>query len=193
MIKPTDTSNSTGETVVAGTLDLKGDGTYDYAYDASRHGNYEVVYGDYGQYQNSSVTPQYNDNAYAVPDENYQLDDVNSTHKAVDNDNNASTFLAKHADNVFVADYEHMSLKTAKYDTLSTIAPVTSQTTGHYLEWSGKPVARTDDVANETTNNADLIAYCNLTIYLEGWDHAIIDEVISASFNLGLQFEVDRL
>ena len=192
LIKATDTSATVGDTVMAGTLDLKGDGTYDYAYDATRHGYYEVVYGDYGQYQDTTIVPQYNTDAYVVPEEeqNYQLDDVNGTGKTV-----ASTFLAKHADNVFTAKFGTGGIdrKKALHDTISTIAPVTSSETGHYIDWSGKPVARTEDVADETANNADLIAYCNLTFYLEGWDHAIIDEVISASFNLGLQFEVDRL
>ena len=188
LIKATDSSDSAGETVVAGTLDLKGDGTYDYVYDTARQGYYEVVYGDYGQYADSTIVPQYNSSAYVVPEQNYGLDDVNGTNKTV-----ASTFLAKHADNVFTAKFDSMSLKKAKHDTLTTIAPVASSETGHYLEWSGKPVARTNDVADEVANNNDLIAYCNLTFYLEGWDHAIIDEVISASFNLGLQFEVDRL
>ena len=75
-----------------------------------------------------------------------------------------------------------MTLYTAQYDTIETIAP--AEVNGYYT--GGKPVAHTD----ASDGN---IAYCDLTIYLEGWDHAIINDVINAEFNLGLQFEVNRL
>ena len=162
----------TGETIVAGTLDLKGDGTYDFDFNTKK----EVVYGDFDE-----DTLAYETERYVIPENpetNYNLDDVNNTGKNV-----ASTFLAKHAENVFVAKLNDMTLYSAKYDTLETIAPL-ENSSGYY--YGGKPVAHTD----ATDDN---IAYCELTIFLEGWDHAIINDVINAQFNLGLQFEVNRL
>ena len=41
--------------------------------------------------------------------------------------------------------------------------------------------------ANESTNG---IAYCNVTIYLEGWSLTTIDDEVNNYFNLDLQFEL---
>ena len=193
LLNPTSDLTTVGETVVAGTLDLKGDGTYDYNFSNMQ----EIVYGDY------TGTLDYSDNPFAASNPN-PLDDVNNTfvydgdstqdpeaYAAAKtaycaNDNNATTFLAAHENGVYVADYNSITLKTAKYETLSTIAP-TVDSNGYYT--AGKPVGNTGDHDNKDDN----IAYTDLTIYLEGWDHAIINKVINASFNLGLQFEVNRL
>ena len=37
------------------------------------------------------------------------------------------------------------------------------------------------------------IAYCNTTIYLEGWDQGCIDEIIGTLFNLNLSFELEEI
>ena len=48
------------------------------------------------------------------------------------------------------------------------------------------------DYANKTvTDNTTKIASLYLTIYLEGWDHAVIDEAAACKFNLGLTFEIE--
>ena len=36
------------------------------------------------------------------------------------------------------------------------------------------------------------IAYCNTTIYLEGWDYGCIDEIVGTLFNLSLSFELEE-
>ena len=180
LLNPTSESNSVGSTVVAGTLDLKGDGTYDYNFTTME----EIMYGDY------TGTIDHIDDPFEAPEPN-PLDDVNHTFTGNPEDlddycanpANASTFLAAHEDGVKVADYSSVVLGTAKYETINTIAPIVDSH-GYYT--GGKPVAHTDE-------NDDNIAYTDLTIYLEGWDHAIINKVIHASFNLGLQFEVNRL
>ena len=33
----------------------------------------------------------------------------------------------------------------------------------------------------------------DMTVYLEGWDHAIIDEEMAHYFDLGLTFEINKL
>ena len=190
LLNPTSELNTVGETVVAGTLDLKGDGTYDYNFSTMQ----EIIYGSY------SGSVDYSNDPFVAPNPN-PLDDVNNTFvyngdplqdpeayavaKAAycANDNNATTFLAAHENGVYVADYSSITLNTAKFETINTIAPIVD---AHGYYTGGKPVAHTDELD-------DNIAYTDLTIYLEGWDHAIINKVIHASFNLGLQFEVNRL
>ena len=182
LVNPTDESAQTGSTVVAGTLDLKGDGTYDYDFGTMK----EIVYGDY----TGEVT--YSTDPFEAPTEN-PLDDVNHTNKT-----KASTFLAAHEPGVYKADLSSVTLNRAKYDTLATIHP--NEGDGGYYS-GGKPVTRTAEdkiIVNDSDPqnieyDIEYIGYTDLTIYLEGWDHAIINEVISASFNLGLQFEVNRL
>ena len=44
-----------------------------------------------------------------------------------------------------------------------------------------------------TASTEDHIARVDFTIYLEGWDHAVIDTEISHGFNLGLQFQINRV
>lgn len=166
LLNPTSGLNTTGNTVVAGTLDLKGDGMYDYDFSTMR----EIMYGEY------TGSLDYLD-PYVAPNPN-PLDDINGTGKNV-----ASTFLATHIDGARRPDYSSVELGKAEFETINTIAPIVDQN-GYYS--GGKPVAHTDS----TQNN---IAFTILTIYIEGWDHAIIDEVNGASFNLGLQFEVNRL
>ena len=110
----------------------------------------------------------------------------------------ASTFLAAHDNGTYTANLGTVTLNKAKYDTLATIAP---DVDAHGYYSGGKPVAHTEtsQIVIDDSNPENIvydtqyIAYTDLTIYLEGWDHAIINEVISASFNLGLQFEVNRL
>ena len=72
--------------------------------------------------------------------------------------------------------------KTAKYETLATIRP--NDDGGGYLS-GGTPLTRTDSV--------DGLARLDVTIYLEGWDHSVIDKEIGHSFNLGLRFQINRV
>ena len=61
--------------------------------------------------------------------------------------------------------------------------PTVNPTNGHFI--NGKPIAVTDDTTK--------IGYSTLTIYLEGWDHSVIDQSIGYQFNLGITFEIDRV
>ena len=74
----------------------------------------------------------------------------------------------------------------AHYYSLYDIAPAVSGQ-GDYS--AGHPVGRT--LANENKNLR--IARTDLTIWLEGWDHSIVDNNIGTKFNLGLTFEINRV
>ena len=150
---------------VAGVLDLDGDGYYDYDLATNR----EIIYGDYDHESASySATPY----AESVSDTPVDANGSGST--------TPSTFVAKHRDGVYTVNMNSLTPYYAYYDTLSTIRP--TQGEGGVFS-GGKPVAITN-------NNG--IGYTNLTVYLEGWDFAVIDRIINTSFNLGIQFEVDR-
>ena len=187
LVNPTSELTTTGSTIVAGVLDLKGDGTYDYDFSTNK----EIVYGEY------TGEVDYSDSPFVATEPN-PLVDANHTGKDISNPDNASTFLAAHSGGSYTADLTSVTLKEAKYDTLATIAP---DVNAHGYYSGGKPVAHTetssilidDSDPEHLVYDTQYIAYTDLTIYLEGWDHAIINEVISASFNLGLQFEVNRL
>ena len=73
--------------------------------------------------------------------------------------------------------------ETAEFETFNSIKP-TDDGNGNLT--GGKPVAR-------TTDDADAIARLDLTIFLEGWDHSVIDKEIGHQFFLGLRFQVNRV
>ena len=73
--------------------------------------------------------------------------------------------------------------KVAEYETVATVKPSINTTTGAFE--GGKPLAYTD--------STDRIGYVTLTIYIEGWDHAVVNKAVNYSFNLGLKFEVNRV
>ena len=49
----------------------------------------------------------------------------------------------------------------------------------------GRPIAYTDSTCS--------IGYVTLKIYIEGWDHVVIDKAVGYKFSLGLRFEMNRL
>ena len=73
--------------------------------------------------------------------------------------------------------------ETARFETFNSIKP---NDDGNGNLTGGKPVAR-------TTNDETAVARLDLTIFLEGWDHALIDEEINHQFFLGLRFQVNRV
>ena len=49
-------------------------------------------------------------------------------------------------------------------------------------------------IANTGTNADNYgIGYSTMTIFIEGWDHTVIDKAVGYSFNLGLRFEINRI
>ena len=161
-----------GNTKVAGPLDLNCDGFYDY--DA----NGEILY---GRYTKNPGHPAGNPSSFASDTE---LDDVNNYVTA--ERTAASTFYAKHkgeTSGYTKSDFAtYITPNLAHYETLKSIKP-TDNGAG-YLS-GGTPLA-------VTANNDAALAHLTMTVYLEGWDHAVIDDEISHKFNLGLQFQINR-
>ena len=164
LVNPSSRENTAGATRVAGVLDLDNDGFYD-----SDHGK-EIVYGDFDP---DSVS--YSDVPYPLDEEHAPIVDVNGVGNLT-----PSTFVAKHKQGVYVADISNIDADFALYDTLTTIKPDDSGS-GEFS--GGKPV---------TYTNQNGIGYCDLSVYLEGWDFAVVDRIIGTKFNLGIQFEIKK-
>ena len=113
-------------------------------------------------------------------------DDVNNLGIAEPTESDASTFMAKHyATNnrgyTKTAFATYIASAQAQYETLASILP----TDDNGILSGGIPVTVTDD-------DEAGIAHLKATVYLEGWDHSVVDAAINSEFNLGLQFQVDR-
>ena len=169
VLNPSSLLTTVGYTKVAGLLDLNVDGTYD------EIDGEEIVYGDYTNEPVITGTATADNHL----DDPTIFDDVNQTGQTA-----KSTFVAEHLKGVKYYDRTAITNcvpKTAKFETLETIKPVDSD--GDLS--GGTPLTRTGAV--------DGLARLDVTIYLEGWDHSVIDTEIGHSFNLGLRFQVNRV
>ena len=163
VLNPSSLSDTKGSTKVAGVLNLDTDEYYDY----NAYG--ELIYGDY----DGTPTKTYNATASANPV------DINGV-----GDTTPSTFVAKHAaDTDCYTDLSDLNPKLAQYETLKTIAPE-DDGAGHLS--AGTPIC-------VTANDENAIATADMTIYLEGWDHSVVDKEINHGFNLGLTFQINRV
>ncbi len=172
ILNPSSEATEVGYTKVAGPLDLNVDGVYDYS-DTT-----EIMYGDY---TNTPVVKGVYTGDNHLTDSTV-FDDVNQTGQTA-----KSTFVAEHLKGNSYYDTAAVTAcapKTAKYETLSTIAPVDD---GSGNLSGGKPLTRTN---NDSTSG---IARLDATIYLEGWDHVVIDQEVGHSFDLGLRFQINRV
>ena len=170
-------------TPVAGVLDLNNDGYYD-----SNSGK-EILYGDCTV--NSENTFIQNGVPTRMTDINGvydELEDGSPEKEAIlTNPYYASTFLSKHHDGMTCySDYEGIDIGKAQYKTLEMVKPDES----HGYLTDGVPVC----VTNNTEGNLFYgVGSLDVTIWLEGWDHEIIDRSLETDyvFNLSLQFEID--
>lgn len=163
ILNPSSTSPTASSTKVAGILDLNKDGYYDYT-----GSHEEILYGHYS----GTLTPE----AFASDS---ALDDVNDTGQT-----NPTTFTAKHkGGNAGYSDLTGLNPLLANYETLESIAPADD---GTGALSGGTPIC-------VTANDTNALAHVNLTVYMEGWDHSVIDTEINHAFNLGLQFQINRL
>ena len=175
LLNPSSTSTTGGVTRICGVLDLDGDGFYDYDEVSKK----EIVYGQYPNSEKANII--YSTSPY-VPSNPDEVDDVNGV-----GDLTPSTFVAKHKEGVYVADYSNVNYANAYFDSLATVRPQIDDETGSFIETSGKPVCLT------TESSIGAIGYTNMTIYLEGWDLAIDNRCIDTTFNLGLLFEINKV
>lgn len=169
ILNPTTTDN--GGTAVAGLLNISGDDDY---YD-SVNGD-EIVYGDY----EGSLDRTYN----ALPSE---FVDINKTG---DTGSESTTFYARHEGSTRIYDYDADDFaagirpKVAQYIGTNSLFP--SDSNGQLS--GGIPLCKT----KMSATNAARIAYLDLSIWLEGWDHAVTDEEIGHAFFLALQFQINK-
>lgn len=164
-------SESSGYNAVAGMLDLDGDGYYDRSYNRTENKYYEIIYGKYSY----TGTPSYT----ADPiDSDSALVDINDTSAS-----EANTFYAKHQAGTCTTTYSGLTIDRAYYYGYQDARPDVDPDDGSFI--NGLPITITD----ETTK----IGYSTLTIFLEGWDHSVIDQAIGYQFNLGITFEIDRV
>ena len=162
----TTTDASQMYTNVAGCLDLDGDGYYD------NNGGTEIMYGDY----TGSAT-----NTFVQDTDSTELSDLNGIGTDVSDLENHSTFLARHRNgNTCYEDYSGLTLGKAYYKTLESIKPDDSSA----ILSGGRTLCTTASTGN-------CLAELETTIWLEGWDHEVVDSEISHKFNLGLQFQID--
>ena len=166
-------TDTTLETKVGGALDLSGDEYYDF--DLSGE---EIIYGEYTTIGGMSAT------GWAGSDTTFF--DLNGTGIT----NRRTTFTAKHYHGIKY--YENLNscvFKTAKYESLSTLAPSRSGSGDLENVDSAHPTS-VCKTADETDH---YLGRVTLDIYLEGWDHAVIDDEINHKFDLGLTFEINKV
>ena len=178
LMRPADASTSSGYTNVGGVLDLDGDGTYDY----NKSTFDEYVYGQF------DATVPHDTSAYGIPKDVADLANVNGV---TGDTTTPSTFLAKHNEYAKVANFELDENESgahplrAEFETFGTVKPSVTENGEYYVGATGIPLA--------STTSASKIGYTTLTIFIEGWDHSVVDKAAGYQFNLGLRFEIDRL
>lgn len=164
---------SKGSTVVAGLLDLTRDNYYDYDAD-----NNEIIYGDYESIDGIK-------SSYSGGD---VIDDVNGTGKAGDD---FDTFTAKHRPGInYYDNYDSCVFETAEFESLGSIAPIKDEISGVLRN---KDINRPSSVCKTGDSNNHYLGRVDFTIYLEGWDHSLIDKELLHYFDLGLTFEINKL
>ena len=173
LMKPASTSTTRGSTKVGGLLDLDGDETYDY--DPNGSERYECYYGE------CTGTPVYSSEPYGGSQSAAPMVNVNG----VEDTSAPSTFYAKH--NIISRIVENISSltpKVAAYETFGTVSP-NRDVNGQYHEETDKgiSIAKTDGPTG--------VGYATFTMFIEGWDHSVIDKAAGYEFNLDLKFEIN--
>ena len=162
-----------GKTTVGGVLDLTMDQYYDYDAD-----NNEVIYGEYETI--GGIQP-----SYAGADE---IADINGTGKTGED---YDTFTARHRPGInYYSNYDNCVFKTAEYESLSSIAPIKDEVTGVLRN---RDIDHPSSVCKTAGAAGHYLGRVDFTVYLEGWDHSVIDEEIEHYFDLGLTFEINKL
>ena len=176
ILNPSDTSNNeSGQTYVCGLLDIGGEPGY---YDVDPEGK-EILYGDYtgGLPATGSQT--------TAPTEMSDVNGVGANAATLADMTKFTTFLAAHKQGTTtypsLEDVEDGFTKGKQvYKTMKAIAP---DATSAVLS-GGEPLC-------ETAESGNHLAELETVIWMEGWDHSIIDQQNSHKFNLGLQFQID--
>ena len=185
-------SEGNGYTKTGGVLDLSGNGYFDYDNNPS-HGDiylHEYIYGDY-TYKDDYGTPQEGTNLLkgyvnqGANDSGYH--DINKTNVDTTAEGfDGTTFTAKHRRGTMHLDYSHGE-KLEDYVTLGTAFYLG---TGSVFPEKDNGSLTGDNYVCKTAESGKNIGSFDLTIYIEGWDHATINQHGNEYFNLGLTFEI---
>ena len=166
LMKPADKGVNTGTTRVGGPLDLDNDGTYDY-----NLSNHHELY--YGQVSGDFVWAS---EKYGVPFDEAPLVNINGVSNLTE-----STFYSRHNEDAILPDYSLLHPAYVEYVPFGKVKP--SVVNNQYVEGdTGIKIACTD--------STDSVGYVTFTIFIEGWDHVVIDQAANYSFNLSLEFKV---
>ena len=161
-------AEASGETVVGGLLDLSHDGYFDYDNEE------EVVYGEYNSIGGLSSSGFAGDSSI--------VHDLNNTGIT----DRATTFTSSHRQGIkYYDNLDNCSFKTAKYRAMNDVKPDRHPVTGA-LE-NDNYVCVTGD------ENVGYVGTVNLKVWLEGWDHSVIDDEHNHRLDLGLTFEINRV
>ncbi len=173
-------SSDDGITKVAGVLNLTGGGVgnqfYDYDNDpTSPTFMQEYLYGDYEWKEGKNW-----DNSLSEPLlVNSGLDDVNET----GNETVETTFTSRHYRGVkYFSNLDCITPHYAEYLGTNTVFPqknAQGEFEGNYA------VCKTGNAA------AHYLGTFNMKVYLEGWDHSVVDSQLQNKFYLGLTFEIN--
>ena len=167
-----------GSTTVGGLLDLSRDKYYDYDSDGN-----EFMYGEYEKIDDGGIKP-----TYAGVDE---IADINGTHKTEED-----TFTAKHRPGInYYDNYDKYALKTAEYECVHDAVHEENGISPKHDDISGDLSNRIPNKPSSLcfTTGTHYIGRVDFTIYLEGWDHSVVDEELEHYFDLGLTFEINKL
>ena len=171
LMQPSDEENRVGETAVGGTLSLSPNDYYDF----NSATNKEYCY---GEFENEVQYSALSSGEYNV------LDNVNH----IQDTSEATTFYGMHYPGVLVPDIDAAVPKVQEHAGLGKVRPSVRPNGELYHDdtnGNGYPVA--------ITTSESKVGYTTVTVFVEGWDHSMIDQKSGYQFNLGLKFEIDRI
>ena len=172
LVQPSNEENEIGETKVGGTLSLSPNNYYDY--NSSTNKEY-----CYGEFENEVQYSALDASEYNVLDNVNHVADASST---------ANTFYGMHYPGVLVPDIDAAVPKTQQHAGVGKIKPSIRPNGELYhddINGNGYPAA--------ITSNESRVGFSTITVFVEGWDHSMIDQNSGFRFNLGLTFEIDRI
>ena len=169
-----------GTIAVAGLLDLDNDGYYDYdEIDYGSNTGREYIYGlgNAGQPDSQPVT--------FIKDVDGKESDINNYYPSLSSDEErmSNTFYAKHkAGNRGYENFDSLTIPMQEYQGQESVYP---------NDKAG--VLTGGSVLTSTSNDSLAVASLDMTLFLEGWDHSVIDKNIDYQFQLGLTFQINKV
>lgn len=170
------TSQKDGSIMTAGLLDLDMDGYYDYDTDYMDGGK-EHIYGLFDDQPTSDKRSRFDEEVSGKDS------DINSYYSDNETDFEQNTFYAKHKKGIDgYRTYDGIDMPYCEYQGQESVYP---------LDQNG--VLSKGEVLTRTSDDSLAIANLSMTIYLEGWDHSVIDKNIDFTFQLGLTFQINKV